>query len=111
MQKKQQIWSTYLIDENEVKLEVAKELEQAKAVKPPVPILKRCPRDPASGEPPLPIDPDKNDCDDCELGLVIRRHTRQHPLARIAHLDLPAADECQHRLQRSDRHHAGERIA
>lgn len=55
-----------------------KRMEQARPAKPPVPIVKRCPRDPASSEPPLPIDPEKNDCDDCELGPVVRRHSRQH---------------------------------
>jgi nicotinamidase-related amidase len=55
-----------------------KRMEQARPASPPVPIAQRCPRDPASSEPPLPIDAEKNDCDDCELGLVVRRHTRQH---------------------------------
>jgi len=52
-------------------------MEQAKFAKPPVPIAKRCDRDPA-GEPlTLPVDT-KLDCDDCDLGPVVRRHTRQH---------------------------------
>ena len=54
-----------------------KRMEQAKPAKPPVPIGKRCDRDPAGEPPTLPVDT-KLDCDDCELGPVVRRHTRQH---------------------------------
>jgi nicotinamidase-related amidase len=54
-----------------------KRMEQAKPVKPPAPIAKRCDRDPAGEPPTLPEDTEL-DCDDCELGPVVRRHTRQH---------------------------------
>lgn len=53
-------------------------MEQAAPAKPPVPIGKRCDRDPAKEPKTLPEDT-KLDCDDCELGPVVRRHTRQHP--------------------------------
>jgi nicotinamidase-related amidase len=56
-----------------------KRMEQATPAIPPFEIVKRCPRDPASSEPPLPVDHDRNDCDDCEVGPEVRRHTRQHP--------------------------------
>jgi hypothetical protein len=52
-------------------------MEQAKPVKPPVPIAKTCDRDPASEPKTLPEDT-KLDCDDAQLGPVARRHTRQH---------------------------------
>jgi nicotinamidase-related amidase len=53
-----------------------KRMEQAKFAKPPVPIPKRCDR--GADEPKtLPVDTNL-DCDDCELGPVVRRHTRQH---------------------------------
>jgi hypothetical protein len=51
-------------------------MEQAKFAKPPVAIPKRCDRD-ADEPKTLPVDT-KLDCDDCELGPVVRRHTRQH---------------------------------
>jgi hypothetical protein len=54
-----------------------KRMEQAKPAKPPVPIEKRCLRNPASEPPTLPVDTEL-DCDDCDLGPVVRRHTRQH---------------------------------
>jgi nicotinamidase-related amidase len=54
-----------------------KRMEQAKPTKPPVPIEKRCLRNPASEPATLPVDTNL-DCDDCELGPVVRRHTRQH---------------------------------
>jgi nicotinamidase-related amidase len=54
-----------------------KRIELAKAFKPPVPIAKRCDRDP-EGEPKTLPEDTKLDCDDCELGPVVRRHTRQH---------------------------------
>ena len=62
-------------------------MQQATPVKPPVPILKRCARDPNSDEPPLPIDPDANGCDDCEQGPVVRRHSKQHPALDIVGFD------------------------
>ncbi|MBL8793619.1 MAG: isochorismatase family protein [Planctomycetia bacterium] len=52
-------------------------MEQAKAAKPPVPIDRRCDRDPKHEPPTLPVDRDL-DCDDPTLGPVVRRHTRQH---------------------------------
>ena len=55
-----------------------KRMEQAKPAAPPVKIEKRCLRNPASEPATLPVDTDL-DCDDCELGPVVRRHTRQHP--------------------------------
>jgi nicotinamidase-related amidase len=54
-----------------------KRMEQAKPATPPVPIARRCDRDPAGEPPTLPEDTNL-DCDDCELGPVVRRHTRQH---------------------------------
>ena len=62
-------------------------MQQAAPVKPPVPILKRCARDPNSDEPPLPIDPDVNGCDDCDQGPEVRRHSRQHPALDITGFD------------------------
>ena len=61
-------------------------MEQAKPTKPPVPIEKRCLRNPASEPATLPVDTDL-DCDDCELGPVVRRHTRQHPGLDITGFD------------------------
>jgi nicotinamidase-related amidase len=52
-------------------------MEQAQSAVAPVPIARRCDRDPASEPPTLPVDT-KLDCDDAELGPVVRRHTRQH---------------------------------
>src|SRR5207248_503887 len=54
-----------------------KRMEQAKPVKPPVPIGKRCDRDP-EGEPKTLPEDTELDCDDAELGPVVRRHARQH---------------------------------
>lgn len=54
-----------------------KRMEQAKLAKPPAPIAKRCDRDP-DGEPKTLPEDTNLDCDDCELGPVVRRHTRQH---------------------------------
>jgi nicotinamidase-related amidase len=55
-----------------------KRMEQAKPATPPVAIEKRCLRNPASEPATLPVDTEL-DCDDCELGPVVRRHSRQHP--------------------------------
>src|SRR5262245_33041450 len=55
-----------------------KRMEQAKPATPPVKIEKRCVRNPDSEPATLPVDTEL-DCDDCELGPVVRRHTRQHP--------------------------------
>ena len=52
-------------------------MEQAKPAVPPVPIAKRCDRNASSEPPTLPVDTTL-DCDDCQLGPVVRRHTRQH---------------------------------
>lgn len=52
-------------------------MEQAKPATPPVPIARRCDRDAASEPPTLPVDTTL-DCDDCQLGPVVRRHTRQN---------------------------------
>lgn len=52
-------------------------MEQALPATPPVAIGKRCDRDPA-GEPKTLPEDTKLDCDDCELGPVVRRHRRQH---------------------------------
>lgn len=52
-------------------------MEQARLATPPVPIARRCDRDPADEPKTLPEDT-KLDCDDCEPGLAIRRHSRQH---------------------------------
>jgi nicotinamidase-related amidase len=54
-----------------------KRMEQAKPATPPVKIEKRCVRTPDSEPATLPVDTEL-DCDDCELGPVVRRHTRQH---------------------------------
>jgi nicotinamidase-related amidase len=61
-------------------------MELAKPAKPPVPIEKRCLRNPGSEPPTLPVDTDL-DCDDCELGPVVRRHSRQHPGLDITGFD------------------------
>lgn len=61
-------------------------MEQAAPAKPPTPIEKRCLRDPAREPATLPVDT-KLDCDDCELGPVVRRHTRQHPALDIIGFD------------------------
>lgn len=63
-----------------------KRMEQAKVAKPPVPIGKRCDRDPANEPKTLPVDTNL-DCDDCELGPVVRRHTRQHKALDIIGFD------------------------
>ena len=52
-------------------------MEQAKPAKPPVPIGTRCDRNAASEPQTLPEDTEL-DCDDPELGPVVRRHTRQN---------------------------------
>jgi nicotinamidase-related amidase len=52
-------------------------MEQAKRAVPPVKIEARCLRNPANEPATLPVDTEL-DCDDCELGPVVRRHTRQH---------------------------------
>ncbi len=52
-------------------------MEQATPAIPPTPIGKRCDRDPVGEPKTLPVDT-KLDCDDCELGPVVRRHTKQH---------------------------------
>jgi nicotinamidase-related amidase len=54
-----------------------KRMEQARFARPPVPIAKRCDRNPEREPKTLPEDT-KLDCDDSELGPVVRRHTRQH---------------------------------
>lgn len=54
-----------------------KRMEQAKSATPPVAIVKRCDRDP-KGEPRTLPEDTNLDCDDPELGPVVRRHTRQH---------------------------------
>jgi nicotinamidase-related amidase len=54
-----------------------KRMEQAKLAPSPVPIEKRCVRDPKTEPPTLPEDTNL-DCDDPHLGVVVRRHSRQH---------------------------------
>lgn len=63
-----------------------KRMEQARFAKPPVPIAKRCDRDP-EGEPKTLPEDTELDCDDCELGPVVRRHTRQHAALDIIGFD------------------------
>lgn len=63
-----------------------KRMEQARLARSPVPIPRRCDRDPASEPKTLPHDT-KLDCDDCELGVVVRRHTRQHAALNIIGFD------------------------
>jgi len=63
-----------------------KRMEQARPAVPPVKIEKRCLRNPDSEPATLPVDTDL-DCDDCELGPVVRRHTRQHPGLDITGFD------------------------
>jgi hypothetical protein len=63
-----------------------KRMEQAKPAVPPSPIAKRCDRDPDNEPKTLPVDT-KLDCDDCELGPVVRRHTRQHAALDIIGFD------------------------
>src|SRR5437868_3364566 len=55
-----------------------KRREQDKPATPPVPIEKPCLRYPANEPATLPVDTEL-DCDDCDPGPVVRRHTRQHP--------------------------------
>lgn len=52
-------------------------MEQARPARPPVPIERRCDVDPTREPRPLPVDRSL-DCDDPTLGVVVRRHTRQH---------------------------------
>lgn len=52
-------------------------MEKAKLATPPVPIERRCDRDPKHEPLTLPVDT-QLDCDDAVLGPVVRRHTRQH---------------------------------
>jgi nicotinamidase-related amidase len=52
-------------------------MEQARRAVPPVSIARRCDRDAGSEPPTLPVDTNL-DCDDCQLGPVVRRHTREH---------------------------------
>jgi peptidase E/nicotinamidase-related amidase len=52
-------------------------MERAKSAQPPVPIERRCVRDPNREPATLPVDT-QIDCDDAELGPVVRFHTRQH---------------------------------
>lgn len=63
-----------------------KRMEQAKPAVPPVKIEKRCLRNPDSEPATLPVDTEL-DCDDCELGPVVRRHSRQHPGLDITGFD------------------------
>src|SRR5262245_31931734 len=63
-----------------------KRMEQAKFAKPPVEIARRCDRDP-KGEPKTLPEDTELDCDDCELGPVVRRHTRQHAGLEIIGFD------------------------
>ena len=63
-----------------------KRMEQAKPAKPPVPIEKRCVRNPDKEPATLPVDTNL-DCDDCELGPVVRRHSRQHAGLEITGFD------------------------
>ena len=52
-------------------------MEKAKPATPPVPIERRCDRDPKHEPLTLPVDTEL-DCDDAKLGPVVRFHTRQH---------------------------------
>ncbi len=52
-------------------------MERAKPAQSPVPIERRCVRDPKHEPATLPVDT-QLDCDDAELGPVVRFHTRQH---------------------------------
>jgi nicotinamidase-related amidase len=61
-------------------------MQQAKPAKPPVPIERRCVRDPSLEPATLPVDT-KLDCDDDEPGPVVRRHTRQHAGLNIISFD------------------------
>lgn len=61
-------------------------MEQATPATPPAPIARRCDRDPA-GEPKTLPEDTQLDCDDCELGPVVRRHTRQHAALDISGFD------------------------
>lgn len=61
-------------------------MEEATPSKPPVPIERRCGLD-LDREPELPIDPKRCDCDDAQLGLVIRRHVRQNGALDIIGFD------------------------
>jgi nicotinamidase-related amidase len=61
-------------------------MQQAAAATPPTPIAKRCDRDPTNEPKTLPEDT-RLDCDDCELGPVVRRHSRQHAALDIIGFD------------------------
>lgn len=61
-------------------------MEQAKPARPPVPIQRRCDRDPNHEPPTLPLDTTL-DCDDATLGPVVRFHTRQHAALDIIGYD------------------------
>jgi nicotinamidase-related amidase len=54
-----------------------KRMQQAKPVKPPVPIAKWCYLD-EQREPPMPVDTSKCSCDDAQLGPVVKKYTREH---------------------------------
>lgn len=54
-----------------------KRMQQAKPVKPPVPIAKWCYLD-EQREPPMPVDTSKCSCDDAQLGPVVKKYTRAH---------------------------------
>jgi nicotinamidase-related amidase len=63
-----------------------KRVQQAPAVKPPVPLAAWCARDEAR-EPPLPVDVSKCSCDDPVVGPAVRRFSRQHPALDITGFD------------------------
>ncbi|MDB5341042.1 MAG: hypothetical protein JWN70_6661 [Planctomycetaceae bacterium] len=61
-------------------------MEQAKPAQSPVPIERRCVRDPKIEPATLPVDTEL-DCDDAVLGPVVRFHTRQHAGLHITGFD------------------------
>ncbi len=63
-----------------------KRMQQAKPVKPPVPIGAWCNLDPDK-EPPMPVDTSKCSCDDAVVGAAVRKFSKQHPGIDISGYD------------------------
>jgi nicotinamidase-related amidase len=55
-----------------------KRMQQAKASKPPVPLLPWCNLEPDK-EPALPVDTSKSACDDPVVGAAVKKFSKQHP--------------------------------
>lgn len=61
-------------------------MQEARDVKPPVPLMAWCHLDPKR-EPPLPIDTSKSPCDDPVVGAAVRKFSRQHAALDIIGYD------------------------